>query len=184
MSVFTKHDEKTAPDGARETLMMAKQRYGFVPNLAAYVAQSPEVLGAILKLSEIFDNTSLSAQEQQVVLLTVSALNDCNYCRTVHTALGKSVLFSDSQISEIVSFKVIDNLKLNTLRDFTKSLVEEKGRLSHKQVQEFLDAGYTRAQVFEVIMGVALKTMTNYSNHLAGAEPNEEFLSMAAGKAA
>ena len=51
-------------------------------------------------------------------------------------------------------------------------------------MRAFLATGYTKAQVFEVVMGVAMKTLTNYSNHLAGAVPNPEFIAMAEGKAA
>jgi len=184
MKNFTKHDETTAPEGAAQVLTMIKERYGFLPNLAAFVAESPTVLGAILKLSEAFDQTTLSAQEQQVVLLTVSALNGCDYCKTVHKALGKNVQIDDITLKQIISFEPLQDIKLNALRDFTKLLVEEKGWLDDKNVQAFLDAGYTHAQIFEVIMGVALKTMTNYSNHVAGAVPNAEFISMAEGKAA
>ena len=72
----------------------------------------------------------------------------------------------------------------NALRDFTHSLVEEKGWLNEEKVRSFFNAGFTRTQVFEVIMGVALKTMTNYSNHLACADPNAEFTSMAEGQTA
>jgi len=184
MSLFTKYDETTAPEGAVQVLTMAKARYGFVPNLAAFVAESPSVLGAILKLSETFDQSTLSPQEQQVVLLTVSSLNDCSYCKTAHTALGKMAEMDDETIQNAIACQPLSDKKLNALRVFTQSLVKEKGLLDDKKVQAFLDAGYTRGQVFEVIMGVALKTMTNYSNHLAGAEPNAEFVAMATGKAA
>ncbi len=184
MSLFTKHDETTAPEGAAQTLSMIKDRYGFVPNLAAYVAESPNALGAILKLSEAFDQSTLSPQEQQVVLLTISSLNDCSYCKTVHTALGKKEQIDDDTIQKIIASQTIKDSKLNVLREFTQALVEEKGWVEDKKVQAFLNAGYTQAQVFEVIMGVALKTMTNYSNHLAGADPNAEFISMAESKEA
>ena len=179
MSIFTKHNENTAPEGAATVLESVKQRYGFIPNLAAFVAESPGTLGAILKLSEAFDQASLTAQEQQVVLLTVSALNDCSYCRTVHMALGKKANIDDATINAIVSLQPLRDEKLNALRDFTRLLVERKGWLNEKSIQAFIDAGFTRAQVFEVVMGVALKTMTNYSNHLANAEPNKEFVEMA-----
>lgn len=184
MSLFTKHDETSAPEGAAQVLEMVKDKYGFIPNLAAYVAESPGVLGAILKLSEAFDQSSLTPQEQQVVLLTVSTLNGCSYCKTVHTALGKQVQLDDATIQAVISFEPLKDTRLNALRDFTHQLLEEKGWLDKGKVQSFMDTGFTRAQVFEVIMGVALKTMTNYSNHLAGAEPNAEFISMAEGKAA
>ena len=178
MSIFTKHNESTAPEGAATVLGSVKQRYGFIPNLAAYVAESPGTLGAILKLSEAFDQTSLTPQEQQVILLTVSALNDCSYCKAVHTALGKKAHLDDATITAIVSLQPLPDEKLNALRDFTRLLVEREGLLNKENIQAFLDAGFTRAQVFEVVMGVALKTMTNYSNHLANAEPNKEFIEM------
>lgn len=184
MSLFRKHDETTAPEGAAQILAIAKERYGFVPNLAAYVAESPNVLEAILKLSDAFDQTSLSPQEQQVVLLTVSALNGCNYCKTVHTALGKMAQIDEISIQKIIAFEPLEDIRWNALRDFTHSLVEEKGWLNEEKVRSFFNAGFTRTQVFEVIMGVALKTMTNYSNHLAGADPNAEFTSMAEGQTA
>lgn len=184
MRIFTKYDETTAPEGASQVLSMAKERYGFVPNLAAYVAESPVVLGAILKLSETFEQSTLNAQEQQVVLLTVSALNNCSYCKTAHTALGKMVEIDDESIDNVIRGLPLEDKKLSALQLFTKLLVEQKGVLNDKQVKAFIDAGYTRAQVYEVIMGVALKTMTNFSNHLAGAEPNAEFLAMISGKAA
>ena len=185
MSLFTQYDETNAPDGAAQVLTMAKERYGFVPNLAAFVAESPPVLGAILKLSETFDQSTLSAQEKQIVLLTVSSLNDCSYCKTVHTALGKMAEIDNDTIYSNIECKPLKNQKLNALRVFTQFIVEEQGLVDeNNKIQDFLDAGYTRAQVFEVVMGVALKTLTNYSNHLVGAEPNKEFVDMAAGKAA
>lgn len=179
MNLFTKHDATTAPAEAAAVLSVAKERYGFVPNLAAYVAESPLVLAAVLKLSEQFDRTTLSTQEQQLVLLTVSALNGCSYCRTAHTALGKMANISNETLRAIIAFEPLNDPRLEALRRFTQALVEEKGWLNEQAIEDFLAAGFSKAQVFEVVLGVALKTITNYSNHLAGAEPNAEFLAMA-----
>lgn len=179
MSVFTKYDPSTAPTEAAAVLSAAKARYGFVPNLAAFVAESPLVLSAILKLSEQFDLSSLSAQERNVVLLTVSALNGCSYCKTAHTAMGKMAEMSSETLQAIIAFKPLKDARLEALRSFTRTLVEEKGWADEMQVRDFLDAGFTRAQVFEVVLAIGLKTITNYSNHLAGAEPNKEFVAMA-----
>jgi uncharacterized peroxidase-related enzyme len=180
MSLFTKHDETTAPAEAAAVLSTAKERYGFVPNLAAYVAESPLVLGAVLKLSEQFDQSTLSPQEQQLVLLTVSTLNGCSYCKTAHTALGKMADMSTDMLKSIISLKRLKDPRLEALRTFSTAIVEEKGWVDEQQIQNFLSAGFTKAQVFEVVLGIALKTITNYSNHLAGAEPNNEFIAMAA----
>ena len=69
--------------------------------------------------------------------------------------------------------------RLEALRSFTQSIVENKGWVDEAHIDSFLNAGFTKAQVFEVVLGIGLKTITNYSNHLAGAEPNEAFIAMA-----
>ncbi len=184
MSLFTQHTDKTAPKEAAVVLARAKERYGFIPNLAAFLAESPLVLEATLNLVGAFDKTSLTPQERQLVLLTVSALNGCSYCRTAHTALGRMAEVDAATLKAIIAFEPLPDRKLNALRDFTRKVVEERGWVKEDEVKAFLTAGYTRAQVFEVVMGVAMKTLTNYSNHLAGAVPNAEFIAMAEGKAA
>lgn len=181
MGFFEKHTDRTAPAGAAEVLAKVKERYGFIPNLAAYLAESPLVLNAVLDLSGAFDKTSLTPQERQVVLLTVSALNGCWYCKTVHSALGKGAGVDADTLKAIVALKPISDRRLSALRDFTRAVVEEKGWVKDAQIASFTDAGFGKAQVFEVVLGVALKTLTNYSNHMAGAQPNPEFVAMADG---
>ncbi len=184
MSIFTKHTEATAPAGAAEVLSKVKARYGFIPNLAAYVAESPTVLDAILGLAAAFDKVSLTPQEQQTVLLTVSSLNDCDYCRTVHTALGRKTQLDGETLRAIAALEPLADRRLNALRDFTRRVVAESGRVPEDDVRTFLAHGYTRSQVYEVVLGVAMKTLTNFCNHLADAVPNAEFIAMAEGKAA
>lgn len=184
MTIFTKHTDSTAPKGAAEVLGKVKERYGFVPNLAAYIAESPLVLDMVMNMSGAFDKTSFTPQEQQIILATVSVLNDCNYCRTAHTALSRKAGMDDKTLKAVLDISPLPDKKQNALRDFTKALVEERGWAGEEKVNAFLSAGYAKAQVFEVVLGIALKTLTNYSNHLAGAEPNREFVMMAEGKAA
>lgn len=179
MSIFTQHTVESAPKGASEVLEKVVERYQFIPNLASYVAESPVSLDAIMSLSGYFDNSSLTPQEQQIVLLTVSVMNDCSYCRTAHTALANMQKVDREILEAVLALQTLPDAKLNALFDFTRAIIEEKALVSEEVVNRFLGAGYTKAQVFEVIMGVALKTFTNYSNHLAGAEPNAEFLKMA-----
>lgn len=179
MSIFIQHNADSAPGGAREVLAKVVEKYHFIPNLASYVAESPASLDAIMSLSGHFDKTSLLPQEQQIVLLTVSVLNNCSYCKTVHKALGRSQNIEGDTLDAVLNLEDISDPKLNALRIFTQAVVEKQGHASNDDISMFLNAGYTKAQVFEVVMGVALKTFTNYCNHLVGAEPNEEFIAMA-----
>ena len=179
MGLFTQHIDATAPQGAAEVLAKVKARYGFIPNLAATLAESPVTLDAVLNLSGAFDKTSFTEIERQVILITSSAVNGCDYCKTVHAALGRKAGIDDKTLKALLALAPISEAKLSALRDFTRAMVEEQGRLHEQRVRQFLDAGYTNAQVFEVVMGIALKTLTNYSNHLTGTRPNPEFIAMA-----
>ncbi len=180
MILFTQHTATTAPQGAAEVLEKVRERYSFIPNLASYIAEAPVVLDAVMTLSVAFDNTSFPPEEQQLILLTISTLNGCTYCRTTHTGLGRSSGLSDEAIKAIQSDITIKDQRLNALYQFTKTVFINKGWVEEAAITSFLDAGFTKAQVFETIMGVALKTLTNYCNHIAGAEPNKELIAMAA----
>lgn len=179
MVTFTRHDSSTAGVGAAQVLARVKDRYGFVPNLAAYLAESPPVLDAVLNLGGSFERTSFSPREQQIVLLAVSAYHGCGYCQTVHTALALKVGLDRASLDAVLGSDPLPDARENVLRDFTRAVVASRGEVAGAEIKAFLDAGYTRAQVFECVLGVALKTLTNFCNHLAGAEPNPEFVAMA-----
>ncbi len=129
MALFTKHTDETAPAGAAAVLADVKARYGFIPNLAAYVAEAPHVVDAILDLSRAFEQGTLTPAEQQIVLLTVSVANDCAYCRTAHTALGRKEGLDGDTLDGVATGKLLADRKLTALRDFARLLVEKQGRV-------------------------------------------------------
>jgi len=181
MSLFTQHTEATAPAESAAILAQVKARYGFIPNLAAYLAESPSALGAVLYLAGAVDKSSLTPQEQQIVQLTISVLNGCGYCRTAHTGLGKMAGVDQATVDAVVALAPLPNARLNALRNFTQKVVDERGWVSEADVRTFLDAGFTRAHVLDVVLAVANKVLTNYTNHIVGTEVNEEFVAMAEG---
>ncbi len=178
-SVFTLHTVATAPEGAAEVLDKVQQRYGFVPNLAAYLAEAPVALEGVMSLSALFDKTSLSAAEQQIVLLSASVANDCEYCKAAHSALARKVGIDALTIGDIVEQSALDNPRHAALRELTTELVQKRGRIDNSVIERFLGAGFSKANVFEVVLGVAMKTLTNYANHIASAVPNAEFIAAA-----
>jgi len=184
MSLFTQHTEATAPAESAAILGQVKARYGFIPNLAAYLAESPSALGAVLHLAGAVDKSSLTPQEQQIVQLTISVLNGCGYCKTAHTGMGKMAGIDEATISAVVGLTPLPDARHDALRNFTQKVVDERGWVSEADVRAFLDAGYTRAHVFDVVLAVANKVLTNYTNHIVGTLVNEEFVAMAEGKIA
>ena len=86
MSDFTIHTRDSAPEASKELLGAAEAKYGFVPNLMGEMAEAPSMLKAYLALGEALEASSLTPKEQQVVVLTMSYLNQCAYCMTAHSA--------------------------------------------------------------------------------------------------
>ena len=174
---FQVHTVDTAPIDSQPALQAIEERYGFVPNLAAVFAESPGAFNALLGALKAYDDESLTLTpvERQVVLLSVSVENRCDYCTAAHSMLAHSLGLDREEIGALQQGGAISDPKLEALRRFTHDLVVGRGVVGESALAGFLDAGFTRAQVFEVILGVSLKTLTNYANHVANPPVNEQF---------
>ena len=158
----------TAPAASRPLLEGAEKAFGFVPNLLANLANAPAALEGYLSLSKIYGKTSLSATEQQVVSLAASVDNGCDYCVAAHTTIGQGQKIEASVLEALRNDQPLADGKLEALRRFAKAVVRERGWVSEADQAAFLAAGYTAAQALEVVLGVSMKTLSNYTNHLTG----------------
>lgn len=158
---------ETAPEAARPTLVAAQKGFGFLPNLLAVMSTAPALLEGYLTLSKIFDGSSLSAAERQVVLLAVSRENGCAYCMSVHTAIAGMQNVPADAVNAIRDDATIPDPKLEALRRFAAAVTRARGWVSEEDSAAFLAAGYGPQQVLEVVLGVGLKTISNYTTHIA-----------------
>jgi len=174
---FQVHTLDSAPADSRETLGMLVKGYGFLPNLAGAVAESPATLGALVGFMTAYDSKdmTLSPLERQVVLLAVSVRNKCEYCTAAHSMLCNMTGLERSEIDRLQAGEPLGSARLEALRRFAETVVGARGWVADADLQRFLASGFTRAQVFEVVFGVALKTLTNYANHIARPSVNEQF---------
>ena len=164
---YTIHNLNTAPEAAKEILAGAKKAYGFVPNLLGTMAEAPALVKAYTTLSRIFEETSFSAAERQVVLLTVSYENGCGYCVAAHSVIAAMQKVLDDVVGAIREGEPIADPRLEALRRFTAAVVTSRGWPTEGDTKAFLAAGYGKRQVLEVVLGIGLKTLSNYTNHIA-----------------
>lgn len=141
-----------------------KAGLGFVPNLYATIAYSTNGLGTYLQLQNA--KTSLSKKEKEVVNLVVSQENDCRYCQSAHTVLGKMNGLTDEQILDIRQGTAPFNPKLDALVRLTKEVTTQKGRPSAATLDAFFAAGYTNESLVDVIMAIADKVVMNYLHNI------------------
>jgi len=155
------------------------KKFGFVPNLIRELAGAPVALRAYVTLGELLDETSFTPVERQIILATASAENGCEYCVAAHSAGLKMSGFADNQIDAIRDQRPLADPKLEALRILTAAVVGKRGRIDEADLDAFLQAGYTREQVLEVLVGVAMKTLSNYTNHIAQTPLDKELQAFA-----
>lgn len=171
---FPVHTRDTAPQRSKATLAQVEKAFGFVPNLAGMLAESPAALEGYLAVAAAFGRSGLSKTEQQVVLLTASVENECQYCVAAHTAIAAGDGVPAEVVAAVRSAAPIGDPKLEALRRFAQAVVERRGWVED-ELPAFLAAGYTRANALDVITGVTQKTLSNYANHIAATPVDPPF---------
>lgn len=178
MTDFTFHSPATtSPEGA-EILKGIEASYGFIPNLFAYMAESPNTVAAYRQLNKLLEQNTLTAAQNQVALLAISKENGCSFCTVAHRAIGKASGARAQTLEAINSGAEIADESDRALAQFARLMVQKSGYLSDEDLQAFFAAGFSRAQVFEVILINTIKTLSNYSNHLTQPQTNPELLAM------
>jgi uncharacterized peroxidase-related enzyme len=168
------HTAETAPE-AKELIEGAQSAFGFLPNLLATMAEAPALLEGYMTLSGIFDKTDLSPTERQIVLMVNNRLNGCTYCMSAHTAIANSQGVPEDVIASLRDGTAISDARLEALRVFAVKINESRGWPEEGDIEELIAAGYTTRTVLEVILGTALKVMSNYTNHIAGTPLDSAF---------
>ncbi|YAF98620.1 MAG: carboxymuconolactone decarboxylase family protein [Nodularia sp. CChRGM 3473] len=164
---FTIHTIETAPEASKEALIHAKATFGLIPNLEGILAEAPAALKGGMALWDLFETTSFTPIEQQVIYLTANYEHDCRYCMAAHSGLAKMIGITHEDLEALRQGQPLVDQKLQALRLFTKRMIEARGWVNDQEITEFLAAGYTKQQVLEVILGIAVKIIHNYTNHIA-----------------
>ena len=179
LSNFIVHTKDTAQTQSTELLTIAEKTFGFVPNLLGMFAESPTALKAYMTIEQIFNESSFSPTERQVVNLTASRFNECRYCMAAHSTSASMQKVPADVIEAIRSDQPIADSKLEALRTFTTTVLEKRGWISEDDTATFLAAGYSKEQVLEVILGISVKTLSNYVDHVAETPLDDAFASQA-----
>lgn len=176
VSRLTIHTESTAPAEAQPRVQNVLRSSGFIPNLIGVLAGAPAALETYQEVGAINRRTSLSAAEREVVQITAAASNGCGFCVAGHTAISrKGKLLPEDVLSALRQAGVPEgNPKLKQLARFTLGVLQHKGNVPDGVLTDFYAAGYTAQQALEVVLGVSLATLCNYTNNLAHTPINRE----------
>lgn len=154
---------------SKELLDAVQKKLGRVPNLLKTLANSPAALQSYLSQSDAFTHGVLTPKVREQIALAVAETNDCEYCLSAHSAIGKMVGLEDDEI--VRSRQVTsDNRKVDALLKFATRIVKKRGFLTNEDLRDVREAGNSEAEVSEVVAVVVLNIYTNYFNHIAQTE--------------
>jgi len=175
MPRFAQYTIANAPERSKPLLEQVQKTLGFIPNLYATFAESPAVLEGYLALSASLDKGALSAVERQLVEIAVSTENRCTYCVAAHSTIAGMLKARPEVVTAVRTGAPVGDTKIDALVTFARAVVRGKGFVPEPATAAFLAAGYTKAQLLEVVGHVGLKTLANYVHALTGAPLDEAF---------
>ncbi len=175
MTTFTIHTADSAPAESKQQLESTQQRKGLIPNLYGVLAEAPIALEAYETLASLLMRASFTPTERHVVWFTINAYHDCHYCMAAHTLLAKVEKVPEDVIETARAVGSYEDPKLEALRVFTLNLVENRGWTSPEALDAFLAAGFTKQNVLEIVVVIAHKVLSNYTNHIVDTPVDDAF---------
>jgi uncharacterized peroxidase-related enzyme len=166
MTKFASYTLDNAPEGSKAKLAEVAKAWGFVPQLHGNLAESPVALEAYDALFALVAKSTLSAIEQQVAYQAINVFHECEYCVAGHTYLSRMVKMDEAAIQALRNSTPIPDARLQALRLFAEAVVRERGFVGEAAIDAFLAAGFSKANVLEIVMIAATKTISNYTNHI------------------
>ena len=166
MPRITPIDAARADADVQATLSAVKAKIGTVPNLFSTFAQSPAVLNGCLALSEALGKGVLTAKQREIVSLAVAQANECHYCLSAHTLMGKGAGLSPEGIRKAREGKAESAFE-DAVASFARRVVDKRGQVSDADLAAARWAGLGDAHIIEVIGNVAINVLTNYTSNVA-----------------
>ena len=163
-----KLENNTRSSISQEILDKTQKALGFIPNMYTKMGNNPALLDAYTYAYNSFRaNAGFNPVEQEVVFLSVAFENNCEYCMAAHSFVGDMMSKVPTEVTDAIrDNRQIPDTKLAALSKLTRSLTANRGVVSQVEVDDFLTVGYTEVHVLGIIAGIAVKTLSNYSNHL------------------
>lgn len=154
---------------AVKLLQGVESKLGFAPNIMRTLANSPTVLQGYLDFSHALSKGNLSPKFREQIALAVSEANNCQYCLSAHSAIGRSLGLSEEAIEDSRKSESTDQ-KEATVLAFARKIVEQRGWVNDEDVAKLRKLGFSQGTIVELIANISLTLFTNYFNHVAETE--------------
>ncbi len=162
MRPFKIHTPNTPDQEASQILAATNEQLGLIPNVMAVIAESTTALTVFTQLNAAFSASSFTATEREVIQIAASVENDGDYCVAGHSSFASKQDVPAHIVAALRALNPVDDPRLEVLAQFTRDLIRARGKVSQIDLVHFFDAGFTQAQMIEVIVGICVKVFSNY----------------------
>jgi uncharacterized peroxidase-related enzyme len=185
MGRFPVPDRSEVPDDILERIDEETEQAGFMPNVFPAMAYKPDQFRAFFAYHDaLTEKTPLEREEVEMLIVTVSGVNDCLYCVVAHGALLR--IFADAP-------KLADQLATNhrsadlseqhkVMLDVAVELTESPGEVDEGAIERLQDVGFSKEEIWDIASIVALFNLSNRMATFADIRPNDEFYTMGRGQ--
>jgi len=156
----------TTTGKSKELFNAVQRKLGFIPNLIKVFGNSPATLQTYLSLGELTASGNFNNRFREQLALAIAEENNCNYCLSAHTAIGKMNGLTDEQTQQNRQGLATD-LKTQAALQFAQKVTNKRGQVSSEEIKAIKDAGYNDGDILEIVLNVVANTLTNYVNHIA-----------------
>lgn len=162
-------DPATADGKSKELLSVVEKSLGVTPNMFRVAAHSQAALEGLLALNTAVAHGNLGVKTRERLALAIAEENRCSYCLSAHTFLGKRAGLSESEVEQARDGQA-DDPKAQAALTFAGRLIESRGHPDDAELAALRRAGFTDAEIIDVVAATALNIFTNYLNLTADTE--------------
>ena len=179
MTAFTDHTLESAPAASRRAMEATTKELGYLPAAMARLASSPELLNGFLRMSALFDTTTLDPIAREVVIMTVATRNGCHICIAMHSARLSALGASEDLIAALRDASPVPDERLAAVQVFTTQVLDTVGGVGDEALDAFLAHGFTTRNALEVVLGIGAYTMSTLANRMTQAPLDYQLAALA-----
>lgn len=181
MQNFPTPDHDELPDDLRERIDEETERTGFTPNVFSAFGYKPSHFRAFVAYHDaLVEDTELAREEIEMIVVTVSGVNDCLYCVVAHGALLRIYAEAPKLADQLATNHRSANLSPNhrAMLDFAVDLTESPESIGRTDLAKLRNHGFSEEAIWDITSVVAFYNLSNRMATVADMRPNEEFYSM------
>lgn len=157
---------EAAPAASRPLLDAVNAQLGVIPNVFRLVGLSPAALEGFLGLSAALGKT-LDVKTRNRIAIATAAANGCDYCMSAHSYLGTNLAKLDEAEMAANRTGHSNDAKADAAVVFAHKVATAKGKISDADLAAVKLAGFSDAQIVEIVANVAINVLTNFVNNVA-----------------